>query len=113
MTKAQKFVNNLTDVLNDINVVKVKKSIGDSTNNNRTLTVNQVIRYLTSRRKTNLKKLGEDLQTIYGNRKVRKLLKVLRTSSSRTDSVDVSEFLQALSVCVQLPSFTRSVGHTL
>ena len=68
------------------NTKVIKKAIGDSTRNNRTLTVNQVVRYLT------LAGFDTDAQKISV---VTEILKdqILSRRNNRTDSIDINELV--------------------
>ena len=89
--KYKLFFNNLITVLNRYDNADIKSAIGDSTNNNRTATVSQVIRFLSSRRNTDLKALGYDLSVAY--EAVRDDLTDIRSSTNRTDAFDINEFI--------------------
>lgn len=77
--------------LKELNVIKlhVKYQIGDSINNNRTLTVNQVIRSLKYNNRT---KVAKQLQTIYTF-----LIEDIKCDRSettnRTDAIDINELV--------------------
>lgn len=84
------FFNNLTSVVNNLDTVVVKAAIGDSINNHRALTVNQVIRYLNTRRSRQLRNLGIELSATYN------LLRgdiVSSRHNLRTDAIDINEFV--------------------
>ena len=72
----------------------VKEFIGDSTNNNRTLTVNQTIRYLSNQNVPYAQDVGDKLRIC------RKLLvpyvRTLRElkGNTRTDAMDISEMME-------------------
>lgn len=113
MSKVVMFLTELNDVVNELNTSVVKEVIGDSINNNRTLTVSQVIRYLTSRRKSKMKVLGSKLVVAYA------VLRAEITSNRpnfRTDAVDINEFLTELeftSITENGASLRRSLGRRL
>lgn len=89
MTKYQKFYNNLNITLEGLNTSEVKATIGDSINNNRVLTVGQLVRFLTNAGRTN-KVLGSNLNIIYD------LLRndiVSSRLNGRTDAIDINEFI--------------------
>lgn len=71
----------------------VKSLLGDSTVNNRTLTVNQVIRFLTQNsRNPEFNTLGANLQTAYD--RLRPLILEGRSvTRNRTDAIDINEFI--------------------
>ncbi len=85
------FFESLKDILGGLDSTKVKKFIGDSTKNNKTLTVMQLVRYLTNSKKRNLNKLGLDLDTIYSD--LKSTLYKYR-NINRTDALDINEFLR-------------------
>jgi len=85
-----KLVASLIMLLVEYSRDEIKTTLGDSTNNNRTLTVNQVIRFLTTRRDVDVKELGYNLQVAYDT----VYYKVLNSRKSRrTDAIDINEFL--------------------
>lgn len=89
MPKYQTFINNLVGVVNGLDTNTVKLTLGDSINNNRVLSVNQVIRFLTAQRKRNLRTLGLELSSVY------ELLRgdlVSTRLTLRTDAIDINEF---------------------
>lgn len=112
MSKVNTFFNNISTVVNGLNTNTVKATIGDSVNNNRTLTVSQVIRYLTTRRKSNLKLLGNQLDVAYG---ILRPEIVAGRLSFRTDAIDINEFLLAFEsgVVTGPTSVKRSIGREL
>lgn len=91
MAKYKTFFNNLITVLNRYDNDDIKTAIGDSTNNNRTVTVNQVIRFLGTRRNAGLKSLGEDLSFAYDT--LREDIAEARTTNNRSDAFDINEFI--------------------
>ena len=91
MAKYKLFFNNLISVLNRYDNSDIKEAIGDSTNNHRTATISQVIRFLNSRRNITLKALGADLTVAY--EAVRDDLVDIRTETNRTDAFDINEFI--------------------
>jgi len=113
MSKARSFLNQLVTTLNKVESTSLKSSIGDSTNNNRTVTVNQTIRYLTNSEKSSLRKLGRNLNTVYNSRKTKSLIRALRSTTRRTDAVDINELLSAIRVATEVPSFNRSIGRSI
>lgn len=94
MRKFQKFFLKVADLRSQLkgnNLVHAKEVIGDSTMNKRTLTVNQLIRYLS---------LGE----VRGDKKLARQLKAVQsvlnpaikaTRYNRTDAIDITEFVSA------------------
>lgn len=63
----------------------VKRQLGDSTENNRTLTVSQVVRYLN---KSGAKKLAKRVQV-----SAEVLKDIILTRRSRTDAIDINELV--------------------
>lgn len=98
MTKYRLFLKNLVTVLNRYDTTDIKVAIGDSTNNHRTVTVNQVIRFLGTRRNATLKALGLDLTVAY--EAIRDDILATRSYTSRTDALDINEFIDTYSVVV-------------
>lgn len=94
-TKVAVFLNNLRDIIKTLDTTEVKDTIGDSINNNRTLTVNQVIRYLVTRRNPKLKALGTQLSAVYYT--IGKSALEMRYNN-RTDALDINELILALSI---------------
>lgn len=95
------FFNQLNTVVNSLDTTDVKLTIGDSINNNRSLTVNQVIRFLLSSNVQQEIELGLSLQSVYG------LIKADLLSSrinNRTDALDINEFINFYS--------TEVIGNT-
>ena len=90
MTKYQTFFNNLNITLEDLNPNIVKATIGDSINNNRVLTVGQVVRFLSDSRIIGNKSLGSNLSNVYTT--LRNDI-VSSRSNSRTDAIDINEFI--------------------
>ena len=98
MTKYKVFLSNLVNVLNRYDNTDIKVAIGDSTNNHRTVTVSQVIRFLNTRRNVTLKALGADLTAAYEI--LREDILATRAYTSRTDALDINEFIDTYSVLV-------------
>lgn len=92
------FMSNLTPEKQ----TQIKETIGDSTNNNRVVTVSQVIRYLTRKNaSTAQRRLGINIRIRYNTDQ----LKIRRDMnwSNRTDAFDINEFLglvEVVSYCV-------------
>lgn len=89
MTKSSQFVKLISLISNSVDKNKVKEAIGDSSNNHRTLSVNQMIRFLSTRPSQRLVGLGNSLNNVYT---------IVRSSIAsnrgrRTDAIDMSEFL--------------------
>lgn len=95
--KYAQFINNLTTVLGSLETNEVKEAIGDSTNNHRTLTVSQVIRFLESRRNGNMRILGANLAEVY--ELIREDL-IFNRGNNRTDAIDINEFVDGFETFV-------------
>lgn len=91
MAKYRTFFNNLISVLNRYGTDDIKQAIGDSVNNNRTVTVRQVIRFLQTRRNATFKSLAQDLDFAYDS--LRQDILDHRVDNSRTDAFDINEFI--------------------
>lgn len=110
MRKFEQFFNNIATVRSVLrgNLAKqVKQTIGDSVNNNRTLTVSQTIRFLEN---NGQKALANQL------RKVNTVIEpVIRSSGrQRTDAVDISEFVNTYrTVVMNSRELRRDVGNLL
>jgi len=84
------FFQQLSTVVGSLDPVEVKLTIGDSINNNRTLTINQVARFLTGSRNRRFKLLGNSLLAVKGilNEDL-----INSRNNNRTDALDINEFL--------------------
>ena len=105
------FFNELTTAVNSLDAREVKLAIGDSTNNNRTLTVKQVVRFLTSNRNRRLKRLGNSLlavNNIIGN-------DVFNSrNNNRTDALDINEFINFYTeVVIGAGEYTHTIGRSV
>lgn len=89
MSKVSKFYNKLLTEIDNIETVEAKLTIGDSINNHRTLTVNQVIRYLRESGVRGGKKLANNLEITYN---VLRPLIVVARNNNRSDGIDINEF---------------------
>lgn len=88
MSKYNEFYTELLKTVANLNPNVVKASIGDSTNNHRTLTVGQVSRYLRDiRRKTRLSTSINRIHSLF-----REDIQNAR-NNSRTDAIDINEFV--------------------
>lgn len=91
-SKLNVFVNRLVDILGDTDRTTVKSLIGDSTANNRTITVNQLVRYLEVTgyytTASNVRKLQRNLSGRLNSYRTR--------NNNRTDAFDVNELLTVL-----------------
>ena len=91
MAKYRQFYNTLRTTVDNVSSTKLKEAIGDSTNNHRIPTVNQVIRFLNRKNSSkNQRQLGKKLRNIYPM--LRETTKAFR-NSNRTDAIDINEFL--------------------
>lgn len=89
------FVNSLDSVLNKFGTNVIKLAIGDSTNNNRVPTVNQVIRFLGRAGTPRAQKfLGKQLLSVYNTASVKSL--ILDSRGFRTDAIDINELIFAV-----------------
>jgi len=88
MSKVNTFYNNLISTVYSIPTTEAKLLIGDSINNNRALTVGQVVRVLSGIRGG--KKLANNLSSVY--EELRPFI-VNTRSNYRTDAVDINEFI--------------------
>lgn len=98
MAKAvyRRFFEELTEVVSDLDKTEVKRKIGDSTSNNRTLTVNQVIRFLTSSPNYKTRKLGRQLSEVRGLLSSRIAEYRRSLGLVRNDSFEISEIIKLL-----------------
>lgn len=113
--KYAEFLGNLVSVLENVGTENLKLTIGDSIDNNRVPTVNQVIRYLTrAGASRNQKGLGKQLIGAYGI--LRRDIQVSRAfSNSRTDAIDINELINVYDDLVLNgpTSFRRVVSRSL
>lgn len=99
------FVSKIDDVLSDYTINDVKESIGDSTNNNRALTVSQTIRFF---RTIGQSTLAKDLTTVYTDDTIRTVLQQFRNrKNNRQDAFDINELTHVLT---SYQSAQRQVG---
>ncbi len=94
MSKLNNFINEVATVLSVVNAdsAYAKEIIGDSLNNHRTLTVNQLVRYLSI---TGDYTLSVNVSLAYN--KLRPNLKKYRNRrNNRSDAFDVNEFFAVL-----------------
>jgi hypothetical protein len=113
MTKYQQFTTDLMYLTNFAltNGRFIKKTVGDSTNNNRTVSVNQVVRALNGTKSRKLGNIRKNVQTVYPL--VRGDIRSLRTlrGVNRTDAYDLVEFIETLGVLNG--TFGRAVNHLI
>ena len=112
-TKIERLTNEVQKELKFYtNTFSIKVNVGDSTNNNRVPSVRQVIRFLN----TSLfgASLGADLEATYTTLQKKKLFKKLRRTNSRTDAVDINEFLTVVNkYVVKNPSLKATLGRNI
>lgn len=93
LVKSDLFLIQLKQVVERFNRDGVKVSVGDSINNNRSLTVSQVVRFLTevsANQERNI--LGVNLAAAY--KRLRPLILQGRAvTRNRTDAIDINEFI--------------------
>ena len=97
MRKFQQFFYDVLEISKSLNEVKyaVKNRIGDSINNNRTLSVNQVVRFLDQHNNKNAKVLAQQIINAY------EVLKYdMKNRRSRTDAIDINEFIKSYRIVV-------------
>jgi hypothetical protein len=105
------FFNQLTNTVNSLDTLDAKLSIGDSINNNRTLTVGQVIRYLTESSSRKNVRLGKSLESVY---------EILKDDirdfrfNNRTDALDINEFINFYNeVVIGCGEYNHIIGRTV
>jgi hypothetical protein len=115
MTKIENFVSDVLEVVQNYGNTAIRKSLKDSTNRNRVVSVNQVIRFLKSRRNPAYRNLATKLDAVYIST-VRQTAVNLRllNGSARTDAVDLNEFVNAIDYRLTWDStFSRTVANVL
>ena len=117
--KLTNFITELNETLNSVhptwfadNVTGIiKDRVGDSLNNNRVPSVNQVIRFLTRENSsTRQYEIGRTLRQIYNA--TRRTLRQNR-STLRTDAFDINEFTGNVETVVVNTSLSRKVNSLL
>jgi len=93
MSVVNTFVNNVSTVVSTVGNNSIKGYIGDSTNNHRTVTVNQLVRFLVESDNKYYRRLGYRLQSVYGALRASNRI---RRSTGRTDAVDINELIRNL-----------------
>jgi len=93
MRKFEKFFNNVATVRSILRgkiAKQVKVQLGDSANNNRTLTVNQTVRFLKENGHISLANQIEKVREV-----IEPTIKTVRKTNkvNRTDAIDISEFV--------------------
>jgi hypothetical protein len=109
MRKFQKFFNDLTYINAELRRQRkpAKRLLGDSTNNNRILTVNQTIRLL---RKLNNETTASKIQAAY--EVLKPYIRVRK--SKRTDAVDMTELVSTYRTLVMTKrKFRQTLGRRL
>lgn len=115
MRKFQAFFLRIANLRQELVTVTpmVKEAIGDSTNNNRTLTVNQVIRYLKVSPVKGNKKLVRQLASVYDILR-EDIIVDRKRSTRRSDAVDFNEFVTTYRAIVMDDRKKRlSIGKVL
>lgn len=97
------FANRLKTVHTRNGTDTIKTTIGDSLNNNRVPTVNQMIRFLTSSDSTVYRSLGRRLRNVHNHVKSDARL-ITNLDSRRTDAVDLSELVTYLNLISTPPT---------
>jgi hypothetical protein len=111
MSKIDTFLQDLETRISNIEPFVVKAVLGDSTNNNRALSVNQIIKYFTAHDASKKqRKVGQQLREVYPI--TRKYLRELRLNS-RTDAVDINEFLKEFKFVVSVLGLQKQVKKAL
>jgi hypothetical protein len=88
---------------------EVKAFLGDSTRNNRTLTVNQVVRYLNRVGTTRLAATVETVSSILEK-------EILKRRENRTDAIDITELVNTYRIVVmngRSDTYRRKIGNAL
>ncbi len=85
----------ITSVMREFGTNGIKSVIGDSTNNNRVVSVSQLSRFLRTRRRGDLRSTGQLLSGIYPQVRS-EATAVSRISSFRNDALDVNELVTYL-----------------
>jgi len=93
MRKFEKFFNNVATVRSILRgeiAKQVKVQLGDSANNNRTLTVNQTVRFLKDNGHISLANQIQKVREV-----IEPTIKTVRRANkvNRTDAIDISEFV--------------------
>lgn len=111
MSRVNNLIANLNTFLSTNNRNAVKNTIGDSTNNHRTLTVNQVIRYL---RQTKRYKFASQIEAVYNRMKDDVQYYRMLTDSSRSDAIDINEFINVVDYYLENDnSMSRKLGNVI
>lgn len=102
-------VNTLRTELSGINTILAKAVIGDSTNNHRTLTLNQTVRFLNTIGNTELATKITAIRHRLGD-----ILSSYRVWNDRSDALDLTEFVNIYGrVVVDNGMFRNEIGRIL
>lgn len=115
MPKYQKFFYDLLDVQQYTNENKytIKKLLLDSTANNRTVSVNQILRYTASIGRPKATKFARQLGQVYSILKPR-IKNERRSTTKRTDAIDLNELVSTYrSVVMNDRELRQVVGQAL
>lgn len=108
-SKVDRLINQVVATVNEVTSTGVKSTVGNSTDNNRTASVAQTIRFL--RQSVTNWTLGSDLSRVYRTLRNQGAFRKLRRNNSRTDAIDINELL---TVVGRLNSTTkREVGKNV
>lgn len=114
MTKFQKFFYELLAVQRYTKEHKhlIKKTLQDSTDNNRTVSVNQVLRYTSSLGRGKATKFARQLSVVYGV--LKPFIQDDRIVTSRTDAIDLSELVNTYrSVVMNNKKLRRTISSKI
>ncbi len=114
MRKFETFFNVLTTIRSLVRNKKdssLKKKIGDSTKNNRTLTVNQTVRILNT---LGNQHVARELAAVYGVLKKDIYNAREERGTVRTDAIDLTELTNTYrDVVMNGKKYRNTIGHTL
>lgn len=108
VNKINQLVLDVQSVLDFWTVNEIKKFIGDSTNNNRKLSVNQVLRFLN---RQGYQTLFNQLTAVYNE--TRDYVAMSRVDLLRTDAYEWVELIATLDNMSVFPPFVRSLGQRI
>lgn len=93
----------------------VKSVLGDSVENHRTLTVKQVIRFMTSvSADDNVRREGRKLENVYNIFQENRLFNKLRQRNNRQDAVDINELFRVYDKYVDnKPLLKQQISKTI
>lgn len=95
MARIDGFFNVIEGIVSNVGSTVIKTEIGDSIENHRTLTVNQLVRFLTNSDNKATRNLGYRLREIYVAARVSNNI---RRTPGRTDAVDINELIYSVKV---------------